>query len=343
VRSRAGSHARECWPIPVRATAKGVAAVLPESAGETFPVSDSSHHQALTLSVSSRPLFLQPGPDRAASYARIPSVALSVGVHVICLLGGIAIAHSAPERTPRPRSSLTFSPVSLAAPIATLPAPARLAVRRIEPPPKPHALTPADEPSRKIEPPAPTPAVVQAEFLEPQPNAVTVPSVQSAPEPTVRVGAFETVAAARPRTRETAAVMSGGFGSASARGPVRALTTAVVTSGGFDREVAPPPPPPAPSAAPATAFGESSVEILFKPKPRYTDEAEALGIQGTVVLEVEFTASNEVRVLRVVRTLGHGLDEAAVRAAEQIRFKPARRQGVAVDSRVTVQIEFHLS
>jgi TonB family protein len=48
-------------------------------------------------------------------------------------------------------------------------------------------------------------------------------------------------------------------------------------------------------------------------------------------------------VLRVVRTLGHGLDEAAVRAAEQIRFKPARRQGVAVDSRVTVQIEFHLT
>jgi TonB family protein len=309
-------------------------------------VSDSSHHQALTLSVSSRPLFLQPGPDRAAWYARIPSVALSVGVHVICLLGGIAIAHSAPERTPRPRSSLTFSPVSLAAPIAALPAPpalARLAVRRIEAPPKPHAPTPADEPSRKIEPPAPTPAVVQAEFLEPPPNTVTVPSVQSAPEPAVRVGAFETVAAARPRTRETAAVMSGGFGSASARGPVRALTTAVVASGGFDREVAPPPPPPAPSAAPATAFGESSVEILFKPKPRYTDEAQALGVQGTVVLEVEFTASNEVRVLRVVRALGHGLDEAAVRAAEQIRFKPARRQGVAVDSRVTVQIEFHLT
>jgi len=318
---------------------------LARISGETFPVSDSNHHQVLTLSVSGRPLFLQPGTDRAAWYARIPSVALSVGVHVICLLGGIAIAHSAPERTPRPRTSLTFSPVSLAMPIATLPvrpAPAPLAVRRIEPPPKPHATTPADEPIREIEPPARTPAIVQAELLEPPPNTVTVPSVQSAPEPAVRVGAFETVAAARPRTRETAAVMSGGFGSASARGPVRALPTAVVASGGFDREVAPPP-PPAPSVAPATAFGESSVEILFKPKPRYTDEAEALGIQGTVVLEVEFTASNEVRVLRVVRTLGHGLDEAAVRAAEQIRFKPARRQGVAVDSRVTVQIEFHLT
>jgi TonB family protein len=175
--------------------------------------------------------------------------------------------------------------------------------------------------------------------LEPPPNAIPV---QRPPEPAVRVGAFEAVAVARSRPRETA-VMPAGFGDAAARGTVRALPTAVVASGGFDRETAPPPPPVAPSVAPGVAFGDSSIEILFKPKPRYTDEAEALGIQGTVVLEVEFTASNEIRVLRVIRKLGHGLDEAAVRAAEQIRFKPARRQGVAVDSRVTVQIEFHLT
>jgi len=322
---------------------------LPESAGETFPVSDPSHHQPLTIRVSARSLFLEQSPAHSPPHARIPGVALSVGLHVICLLGVLAIEHFAPERTPRPRTSLTFSPVSLAVPVDALPLksePKRLAVRRIEPPSKPHTPARADEPIRKIEPPAPvTPAsampTVQTELLEP-PSAV--PSVPRAPEPAVRVGAFETTAVSRSRVRETAAVMPAGFGDASARGTVRALPTAVVASGGFDREVAPPPPPPvAPSAAPATAFGESSIEILFKPKPRYTDEAEALGIQGTVVLEVEFTASNEVRVLRVIRKLGHGLDEAAVRAAEQIRFKPARRQGVAVDSRVTVQIEFHLT
>jgi TonB family protein len=318
---------------------------LPKSAGETFPVSDPSHHQPLTIRVSGRPLFIEPSPAHSQAHARIPGIALSVGLHVICLLGGIAIAQSAPERTPRPRTSLTFSPVSLAVPIDALPLrsePKRLAVRRIEPPPKPRTLAPADEPSRRIEPPAPVvPAsvtpTVQAELLDPP----TVPNVQRTPEPAVRVGAFETIAATRPRARE-AAVVSAGFGDASARGTVRALPAAAVASGGFDREVAPPP-PVAPSAAPATAFGDSSIEILFKPKPRYTDEAEALGIQGTVVLEVEFTASNEIRVLRVIRKLGHGLDEAAVRAAEQIRFKPARRQGVAVDSRVTVQIEFHLT
>ena len=349
MRSRAAPHASECWPIPVNVPARHVAAVLPESPGETFPVSDPSHHQPLTIRVSGRPLFVQPSPAHSPAHARIPGVAVSVGLHVVCLLGAIAIAHSTPERTPRPRSSLTFAPVSLAAPIDARPLksePKRLAVRRIEPP-KPPTPARAEEPSRKIERPAPvTPAsvtpTVQAELLESPSNNVTVPSVQRAPEPAVRVGAFETVAAARPTARETAAVMSAGFGDASARGKVRALPTAVVASGGFDRDVAPPP-PVAPSAAPATAFGDSSIEILFKPKPRYTDEAQALGIQGIVVLEVEFTASNEVRVLRVIRKLGHGLDEAAVRAAEQIRFKPARRQGAAVDSRVTVQIEFHLT
>jgi TonB family protein len=311
-------------------------------------VNDSSHQRALTVSVSGRSLF-QSRPEASGWFARVPGVALSVVLHVTCLLGVVAITRSAVERTPRPKISLTFAPVSLAVPRDALTArreSPRLAIRKIEPLPKPTRVpAPADEPIRKIEAPAPvtpTPPAppVQAEVQEPPPN--TIPNVQKA-EPVVRVGAFEAVAPSRSRPRETAAVLPAGFGDASARGTARALPTAVVASGGFDREMAPPP-TVTPSVAPVAAFGDSApIEILFKPKPRYTDEAEALGIQGTVVLEVEFTASNEVRVVRVIRKLGHGLDEAAVRAAEQIRFKPARRQGVAVDSRVTVQIEFHLS
>jgi TonB family protein len=352
VRSPAARNVSEGWPIPVtRARTEGWQRSCP-IAGETFPVSDPNHRQPLTIGVSGRPQFLQPRREPSAWYGRVPTIVLSVGLHVTCLFGVIAITHAAPERTPRPKSSLTFAPVSLAVRVDALPVrrpePARLAIRKIEPLPKPtRAPAPADEANRKIEPPAPVTTIpvtppIEAQRLEPPPNSV-LPEVERAPEPMVRVGAFEAVAAARPRAREAAAVMPGGFGDASARGKVRALPTAVVASGGFDREAAPPPPVP-PSAAPAAAFGDSvPIEILFKPKPRYTDEAEALGIQGTVVLEVEFTASNDVRVLRVIRKLGHGLDEAAVRAAEQIRFKPARRQGVAVDSRVTVQIEFRLT
>jgi hypothetical protein len=50
-----------------------------------------------------------------------------------------------------------------------------------------------------------------------------------------------------------------------------------------------------------------------------------------------------VRVLRLIRGLGHGLDEAATQAALQIRFKPALDQGRAVDSRATVNIVFRLA
>jgi TonB family protein len=85
------------------------------------------------------------------------------------------------------------------------------------------------------------------------------------------------------------------------------------------------------------------VEIVFKPTPEYTDEARSARIEGTVSLELEFTAAGDVRVLRVVRGLGHGLDEAAQRAALHMRFKPAQSDGRPVDSRATVHITFRLS
>jgi hypothetical protein len=50
-----------------------------------------------------------------------------------------------------------------------------------------------------------------------------------------------------------------------------------------------------------------------------------------------------VRVLRVVRGLGYGLDEEAVRSAEQIQFKPALRENQATDSTVVVHVVFQLT
>jgi hypothetical protein len=50
-----------------------------------------------------------------------------------------------------------------------------------------------------------------------------------------------------------------------------------------------------------------------------------------------------VRVIGVTKGLGHGLDETAIRAAQQIRFKPALQQGRAVDYPATVHIVFQLA
>jgi len=84
-----------------------------------------------------------------------------------------------------------------------------------------------------------------------------------------------------------------------------------------------------------------SVIILAKPKPVYSAEALKLNLEGEVLLDVVFSASgNEVRVNRVVKGLGHGLDESAIKAAEQIKFKPAMSNGHPVDFPAVVHIVF---
>lgn len=92
-------------------------------------------------------------------------------------------------------------------------------------------------------------------------------------------------------------------------------------------------------AGPAT----TPVEITFKPQPVYTDEARSLKLEGEVLLEVTFLANGTLHVNRVVRGLGHGLDEAAIAAANKMRFKPALRGGQAVDSTAIVHVVFQIA
>lgn len=85
------------------------------------------------------------------------------------------------------------------------------------------------------------------------------------------------------------------------------------------------------------------VEILSKPKPSYTEEARNLKLEGQVSLDVMFLSNGSIRILRVVHGLGHGLDEAAQQAALQVRFRPATRGGVPVDTNATIHITFQLT
>ena len=102
------------------------------------------------------------------------------------------------------------------------------------------------------------------------------------------------------------------------------------------------------SSAPAakkivvSAANTIPVEILSKPVPDYTAEGRELKIDGEVRLEVLFTTGGQAHVLRVIQGLGHGLDEQAVRAAQQIKFKPALHEGQPVDSTAVVHIIFQL-
>jgi TonB family protein len=129
--------------------------------------------------------------------------------------------------------------------------------------------------------------------------------------------------------------------AASSAGP--AISRAAAASGAFgDATVAAP--ASRRSAAPTPSDSASGpVEILSKPRPVYTREARALQIEGEVLVEIQFHASGEVRILRVVHGLGHGLDESAVASAREILFRPARQSGAPVDSTAIVHIQFQLA
>jgi TonB family protein len=99
-----------------------------------------------------------------------------------------------------------------------------------------------------------------------------------------------------------------------------------------------------PKVAATDAGGAATpVEITYKPNPVYTDEARGLKLEGEVLLEMSFAANGTLHVNKVVRGLGHGLDEAAVAAANKIRFKPAMRGGLPVDSVAIVHVVFQMA
>jgi TonB family protein len=139
-------------------------------------------------------------------------------------------------------------------------------------------------------------------------------------------------------------VASTGFGSGVATGNSSGISGSrgTVRQGGFgDADVVSASQPKPKSADPAVKT--LPVEITFKPHPVYTDEGRQLKIEGEVLIDVVFSANGQVRIVKVVRGLGHGLDESAVRAAEKIQFKPALRDGHPADSEAVLHIEFQLA
>jgi TonB family protein len=137
-------------------------------------------------------------------------------------------------------------------------------------------------------------------------------------------------------------VASSGFGNGTAIGNSSAQGSkgTVQTAGFAGADV---PAAPTVRSRPAEAIKAVPAEILSKPTPVYTQEARSLRIEGEVLLEVVLEASGSLHVVRVVHGLGHGLDDNAVKAAEQIHFKPAMKDGQPTDSTVVLHIIFQLA
>lgn len=81
---------------------------------------------------------------------------------------------------------------------------------------------------------------------------------------------------------------------------------------------------------------------IYCPDPEYSEEARKARHQGVVVLWAIVDAAGRARDIRVQKSLGLGLDEAAVRAVQNWRFRPAERGGKAVPVYMAIEVNFHL-
>ena len=84
-------------------------------------------------------------------------------------------------------------------------------------------------------------------------------------------------------------------------------------------------------------------EITTRPDPAYTREARRVGVQGLVVLKVLLLGDGKLDRVKVVRRLPYGLTENAIRAACEIKFKPAIKAGQPVAQWVTLEYAFRLA
>ncbi|MGH9163077.1 MAG: energy transducer TonB [Vicinamibacteraceae bacterium] len=82
--------------------------------------------------------------------------------------------------------------------------------------------------------------------------------------------------------------------------------------------------------------------IVQEVKAAYTEEARRRNIIGEVLLEVVVLRDGTVGEVRMLRGLGYGLDDQAVRAVKQWRFRPATLREVPVDVLVEVAVEFNM-
>jgi TonB family protein len=202
-----------------------------------------------------------------------------------------------------------------------------------EAPPKPPPVTPV----AAVTPSPKPPALVQTGGFS---GVSSTPALLAKATQVVAAGFGDAGTPPSAGQQRPSSVAAAGFGDTGVSSSPRSARAAVRSSGFGDAVSAA---PSARGARPDAPPAVTIAQILEKPRPAYSEEARRLQIEGEVQLEILFGASGEVRILRVVRGLGHGLDENAVQAARTIRFLPARKDGRPVDSTATVHIIFQLA
>jgi TonB family protein len=88
--------------------------------------------------------------------------------------------------------------------------------------------------------------------------------------------------------------------------------------------------------------GVSAPRAIYSPDPEYSEEARKAKYQGTVVLWMIVDADGRPRDMKVMRSVGLGLDEKAIEAVKTWKFEPAHKDGHAVAVQISVEVDFRL-
>ena len=88
--------------------------------------------------------------------------------------------------------------------------------------------------------------------------------------------------------------------------------------------------------------GITAPAVLYRVDPEFSEEARKAKYQGTVVLTIEVGEDGRPRGFRIMRGLGLGLDQKALDAVAQWKFRPAMRNGRPVRAPATIEVNFRL-
>jgi TonB family protein len=93
---------------------------------------------------------------------------------------------------------------------------------------------------------------------------------------------------------------------------------------------------------PECAGPNRAPQVIKVTQPAYSEEALHARVKGTVVLNVQVGTDGRAHHIRVLRGLGYGLDEEAIRTVAQWLFTPAVRDSACVQVPATIEVVFHL-
>lgn len=88
--------------------------------------------------------------------------------------------------------------------------------------------------------------------------------------------------------------------------------------------------------------GVAPPTLIYSPDPEFSDEARRAKYQGICVVGLIVDAQGNPQQVHVLRPLGMGLDEKAVEAVRQYKFKPAIYKGRAVPVEINIEVNFRI-